>query len=460
MSVDTVIGGGTVVGPEGSFEGGVAIDGERIVAVGDESSLPDGDRRIDASGLLVCPGVVDPHVHIDEAPENRAGTYETETAAAALGGVTTVIDFAWQGGDRTAEGNSPDLLAGIDHKKTKGERAYVDHAVHGVLHRETRETLDQLAPAIDAGVTSFKLFMSTYEVGVSNGFIDEVFERLADLGAVAALHTEEPSVCERRGERLREAGHGAPTDYPDSRPDFSEAMGAAAALRMAAESGVNYYGVHTSCRQAADVIEQFRDDGSHVRAETCTHYTALDRSVHEERGHLPMIAPPLRTEDDVDAMFEALEHGTLSVVSTDHAVYHERYKTVENWWESPYGANSLQRSLPVFHQAAVVERDFPYPFLVRVMCTNPARTFGLPEKGTLAPGTDADIVLFDPNAERTISESDNASGSTFSIYDGREVTGAVEKTFVRGDLVADDGELVAEPGHGEFVKRELPEWGR
>ncbi|ADD07520.1 putative allantoinase (plasmid) [Natrialba magadii ATCC 43099] len=458
MTVDTIITGGTIVTPGSEMEASVAIDDGIITAVGAESALPRGETRIDASGLLVLPGVVDPHVHIDEVPANRAGTYETESAAAALGGVTTLIDFAWQGGDRSFEDDEASLLDGIKHKKAKGETSHVDFGLHGVLHRERPETFDELAPAIEAGVTSFKLFMSTYDVGVSNGFIDEAFRHIADLDAVGVLHTEDPTVCEQQESRLRKEGRGDPVDYPDSRPDYTEAMGAAAALRMAEEAGVKYYSVHTSCRKAAEVIEAFRTDGSRVRAETCTHYTALDRSVHEEVGNDAMIAPPLRSQADVAAMFEYLKRGTLSVVSTDHAVYHSSFKDVDQWWNSPYGANSVQRSLPVFHHEAVVERGFSYPFLVRVMCSNPARTFGMPQKGTLEPGTDADIVLFDPNKTQTIRAETNASNASTSIYEGREVAGAVDRTLVRGTVVADGDDVVSDPGHGSFVERELPDW--
>lgn len=458
MTVDTVITGGTVVTTEETFEGAIAIENGAIVAVGDESRLPEADRRVDATGMIVMPGVVDPHVHIDEVPENRAGTYAAETAAAALGGVTTVIDFAWQGGERTSGADERDLVDGIEHKKEQGSRAYVDHSVHGALHYEDGATFEQIEPAIDAGVTSFKMFMSTYEVGVSNGFINEAFAHIADLDAVAVLHTEDPSVCENMLDRLKRDGHGAPEYYPRSRPDYAEAMGAEAALRMAQEAGVKYYGIHTTCRKAAAVIDRFRDDGSRVRAETCIHYTTLDESIHEVLGNLPKIAPPIRTRDDIEAMFEYLDTGTLDVVSTDHAVYHRASKETDTWWESPYGANSLQRSLPVFHDEAINRRDRSYPFLVRVMCTNPAKIFGMPQKGTLAPGTDADIVVFDPDETETITAETNASNSTFSIYEGRTVTGRVKQTFVRGELVADDGEIVTNPGHGEFVEREIPRW--
>ncbi|MFB6192510.1 MAG: dihydroorotase family protein [Haloarculaceae archaeon] len=458
MPVDTVIAGGEIVTERSRREGSVAIDDGEIVAVGRERDLPEADERVDATGLVVMPGIVDPHVHVDEAPENRAGTMPAETAAAALGGVTTFIDFAFQGGDRLIADESKDLLDGIDHKRSKQDESYVDYGLHGVLHRETPETFEELDPAIEQGVTSFKLFMSNYEVGISNGFMVEAMEAIADRDAVVAMHTEDPSICDALTERHKREGKGAPEHYPDSRPDYSEAMAAEDAARTAVETGVKYYGVHTTCRDAAEAIGWFQEDGSNVRAETCTHYTALTRDVHEELGNRPLIAPPLRTEDDRDAMFEYLDDGTLTVVSTDHSVYHEEYKETENWWDAPFGANSIQYSLPVFHEVAVERRGHSLPFLVRVMCSNPARTFGMPRKGTLEPGTDADVVLFDPDAPDTVDETENASNSTFSIYDGWDVSGSVVRTYVRGELVADDGEIVAERGTGQFLERELPDW--
>jgi dihydropyrimidinase len=235
-------------------------------------------------------------------------------------------------------------------------------------------------------------------------------------------------------------------------------MAAEDAARMARETGVKYYGVHTTNRQSAAVLDGFQDDGSTIRAETCTHYTIFDRSHHEPMGNFPLIAPPLRTQDDIDAMFEYLDRGTLSVVSTDHVVYHPAFKRTEHWWDAPFGASGLQFSLPVFHEVAVNRRGFSYPFLVRVMCTNPAQTFGLPNKGTLEPGTDADVVVLDPTEEYTVDAADTASNDPISIYEGVDVTGTVEHTFVRGEPVVADGELVGTAGHGSFVERDLPDW--
>ncbi|UHQ98850.1 amidohydrolase family protein (plasmid) [Natrinema zhouii] len=458
MPVDTVITGGRVVTTTDVSIQSIAIDDGEIVAIGAEDSLPEANERINASGKIVMPGVVDPHVHIDEVPENRAGTYEAESAAAALGGVTTFIDFSFQGKDRANSEPGAPLIEGIRHKQSKGEDSYVDFSLHSVLRREDRETFDELEAAIDAGVTSFKMFRSTYDIGVGNGFIHEAFRHIADHDAVAALHTEDPAVCKAITDRMKREGKGNAVHYPDSRPDYAEAMAAEDAVRMAIETGVKYYGVHTSCQKAAAVIDQFQDDGSSIRAETCTHYTIFDRSRHDELGNFPLIAPPLRTADDVEAMFNYLDRGTLSVVSTDHSVYYKEFKKTDDWWDAPFGATGLQFSLPVFHEVAINRRDYSYPFLVRTMCTNPAQTFGMPQKGTLEPGTDADVVVFDPDQTKTISSANKKSNDPVTIYEDVEVNGTVMHTFVRGNQVVADGELVANPGTGEFVKREIPDW--
>jgi dihydropyrimidinase len=257
---------------------------------------------------------------------------------------------------------------------------------------------------------------------------------------------------------MRREGRGEPTDYPDSRPDHAEAMAADDAVRMAKATGNKYYGIHTSCRAVAEVLEAAQTDKSQIRGETCVHYTTLDESVYAEQGLLPMIAPPIRTPDDVEGMFDHLQRGTLDVVSTDHVAFARESKETENWWDSEYGANSVQRSLPVFHDEAVVNRGLSYPMLVRLMCSNPARIFGLTDKGTLEPGTDADFVIFDPDATQTIDATDNASEADYSIYDGREVTGRVDATYLRGECIAADGEIVGESGYGESISRIPPDW--
>ncbi|WP_136716529.1 dihydroorotase [Halorientalis salina] len=457
MTVDTLITGGQLVQPEGILETSIAIDGEEIAAVGSESDLPEADEVVDASGKLVLPGAVDVHVHLDDHFSND--TYETASKAAVLGGTTTIVDFAWQAwvGDVSLFDEESTLLEGVDRKQAKAENALVDYSLHGAITREDSAVFEELPELVDRGVTSIKMF-TAYEFGLSNGFINEVLQHAADHDLVAVFHTEDSSICEVITEQFKREDKGDPEYYPKSRPDLAEAMAADSAIRMAMAADCRYYGIHTTSRKAAEVIDAHRrDNHDMIRAETCTQYTVADDSLFEDVGLLPMAAPPLRKPDDNDAMFEHLDRGTIDVVSTDHCGFTRDQKQVYPWWEGTFGMNSLQRSLPVFHDEAVAERGFRLPFLVRKLAANPARVFGMPEKGTLEPGTHADIVVFDPDDTSPIDPEDNASMSDFSVYEGREV-GSVEKTFVRGELVADDGEIVGPPGHGEFVEREIPTW--
>lgn len=458
MSVDKALVGGTLVTAQSKFEADIGISDGEIAVIAD--AISDADQVIDVTNKYVFPGLVDPHTHIDGYYSED--TYETGTAAAALGGVTTCINFAWQAWANTGPDSisiweeDGTLLEAVSRQKTKGRDSLIDFGLHGGITRDDPDVFEELDAVMSEGVSSFKMF-TAYEQGVSNGFINRTFKQLADRDAIVVMHTEDQSVIDWLTQQLKNENKIESKWYPSSRPPYTESMAADDALRMAKDAGVKYYGFHTSCRETADVIEEHQNDGTQVRAETCTHYTALTDAVYED-GTLAIIAPPLRDDDDIDGMFDHLSDGALSVVSTDHVAFNRESKEVEYWWDCKFGANSLQQSLPVFHDVAINERGLPYPFLVRVMSTNPARTFGLPEKGTLDIGTDADLVVFDPNKEYTITAADNASRADFSIYEGRTVTGGVDKTFVRGTLVADDGEIVTDPGHGKFIHRDTVNW--
>jgi dihydropyrimidinase len=456
MPVDTVITGGTLVTAGDSFEASVAIDDGEIVAVGAERTMPEAEELVDASGKLVMPGMMDAQTHIHD--RSSIDTHETAGKAAAAGGITTYMDFSWMYVDHQPHKEPQSLMEGIRRKQNKAEgKAVVDYALHGGITDDDEAVLDELEDAHEAGVTSFKMFTGgTFPV--SYGLINLVMERLGELGGVGVFHTEEADVCDKLAERLKAEGKSAPKYFAESRPDYAEAIAADTVLRMAQKHGAKYFGIHTTSRAAADVIDRFRDDGSLVRAETCTHYTVYDKSEFDRRGNLVKIAPPLREADDVEAMFEYMDEGTLDLVSTDHCSYKREKKAVDNWWDSTSGANQLQTSFPVFYDEAVNNRGYSPSFVVSVMSKNIADIYGMPNKGTLDVGTDADIVVFDPAESHTISAEDNFSKADFSIYEGREVTGTVEQTYVRGERVYEDGEILVEPGYGEFVAREIPNW--
>jgi dihydropyrimidinase len=455
MLIDSVISGGTVVTMDSSFDGSVAVDNGRIVGVGDREQLPEARHEFDASGKLVMPGLMDAQTHVDD--RSSLDTYRTASAAAALGGITTFMDFSWMHKEHQEDNDPLTPLEGIDRKQRKAENsgAYVDYTLHAGVTREDPAALDELDDCVNAGVTSFKMFTTT----TSNGFIESVIERLSENGGVGVYHTEDASVVEHQTERAKREEKGEPWDMPPTRPDYAEAMAADDVLRMSQEHGTKYFGIHTTSRKAAKVIDRYRDDGSQVRAETCTHYTVLDKSVFHRLGTLPQLAPPIRTQDDIEAMFTYLDKGTLDLISTDHCCHKRATKeNVDNWWESPFGANQLQTSVPVFFDEVVNRRGYDPSFVVEKMATNIADTYGMPNKGTLEPGTDADIVVFNPEKTYEISASENASKADYTLYEGRMVTGWVEKTFVRGELMANNGKIVGNPDHGRFVHREVPDW--
>ena len=456
MELDTIITGGTVVTGQSMFDAAVAIDDGTVVGVGSERSLPEADRRIDATGLLVLPGVVDPHVHL--AGYNSVDSYESGTAAAAAGGVTSVVNFAWQGFQEETRDWCDDgtLTEAVDRHREKMDSVLVDAGLHPVITSEDPAVFDELPALVEAGFPSFKMF-TTDSIRLSHGFMEQLFDQFASLGAVGMVHTEDHSVCERRTQELKESP--SPTAYSASRPPHSEAMAADSAVRLALEADAKYYGVHTTSGAATDVIRSHKRDGSNVRAETCTHYTVFDERVYERLGNLAIMAPPLRDPEDIEALYDGLRDGTLTIVSSDHVAATRERKEQDDWWDSPKGVNSLQTGLSVFHDEAVIQRDFSYPDLVRLKCERPAQTFGMPMKGRIEPGADADIVLFDPDETYSVSAAENHSKADFSIYEGRELTGRVKKTLLRGKLVADNGEIVADPGHGELLARTVPRWG-
>lgn len=457
MKLDKKLVGGTLVYADRTVEAAIAINDGTIQMVGSESSMPPAQETIDVSGKIVIPGVVDPHVHVDDM--FSIDTYETATSAAALGGITTIIDFGWQAwkGDLSIFNEEGSLLDGIKRKQHKANDSLIDYSLHGAITREDERVLDELQNAVDSGITSFKMF-TTYEHGLSYGFIHTVLEKSSELGTVCVFHTEEPTVTGMLMDRFKEAGKKDPVHYPRSRPDYTEEVAAHSVATMAREVGAKYYGFHTSNKKTADILAEKRNDGSQIRAETCTHYTVLTDDIYDELENLPLIAPPIRTAEDNNTLFNHLQNGTLDVVSSDHNAYKRSSKEGNNWWDSAFGLNGLQTNFPVFYDEAINKRGFSYPFLVRTMCTNPARLFGLPNKGSLTPGTDADIVIIDPDEEYTIAAEDNASNADFSVYEGRDISGQVETTLVRGEPVVEDGKLVGTPGYGEFISREIPDW--
>jgi len=459
MDADTVLSGGRVVTPGGTIHADVVLAGERIEAVTTDSDSIDAATRLDVSGKLIFPGVVDPHVHIDgENDLLPAATerYDTGTRAAALGGVTTIIDFGWQ--DPDASGTTT-VADGIKRKQSRAAgSAFVDYSFHGVVTTEQTHLSEELEHLQAMGIPSVKLF-TAYEFGLSYGFLDSVFAELSDRGMVALVHAEDGSLCDRRAQLNRERGRGDIEGFLDSRPSTAEAMATDCGARLAIRNGCKYYQMHLSSAAAVAALRTHQSAApALIRGETCNPYVAWTDSLFDEFGFLALHAPPVRTDNDRHAIIEALDSGVLSVLSTDHSAYSTAAKTGSNWWDIPLGNNTLQYAFPVLYDELVETQGLPPASLADLTSHTPARLFGLPSKGGIAPENSADLFVFDPTQTLEITAAQNASTADYSIYDGRTVTGAITDTFVRGHHVVADGRMTDTNPVGVFVSRRPPNW--
>ncbi|MGH2406822.1 MAG: dihydropyrimidinase [Candidatus Limnocylindrales bacterium] len=454
-----LVRGGTVVTTAGSSRADVAVEGGRIVAVG--PGLGDEGREVvDASGLLVLPGVLDVHTHTRIATDEAPDRFFTDSVAAAFGGTTTFLVFntpSTGGSDATAGS----LLAGLDEwqSRTNGDAA-VDYGVSLVITSAQEDPIAELPAAIERGVPTFKAFM-VYDFGVDDRTLYRALATAGAYGGMLQVHCENAVVLEALTTRLLAAGDTAPRFHAASRPPYVEAEATSRAVALARAARAPMYAVHLSCREALDAIRAGRAEGLPVFAETCPHYLTLDDSRYDaapEEASKVVISPPLRGPGQSQALWDGLADGSLALVGTDHVP--DRVAVEKATWRASFerisnGAPGIETLLTLVYAEGVVAGRITLERMVDILATTPARMFGLRTKGAIEVGRDADIVLFDPAARRTIRQSDLHHTSDYTPYEGREVTGAVRSVAVRGQWVVRDGAFVGRRGYGRFVEREL-----
>jgi dihydropyrimidinase len=460
--VSILVKGGTVLSSTGSVAADVVVDGERITAVVAPDSWPgNADTVIDATGKYVLPGGIDGHTHM-EMPFGgtfSADTFETGTTAAAWGGTTTIVDFAVQ-----AKGTS--LLATMDkwHEKADGNCA-IDYGFHMIVSDVNEGTLKEMDACVDAGVNTFKMFMAYPGVFYStDGEILLAMQRARANGGTIMMHAENGIAIDQLVAQAIAAGRTDPVEHGLTRPPELEGEATHRAIQLAKVTGAPLYIVHLSAAQALEAVAVARNDGQNVFAETCPQYLFLsieDLARPDFEGAKFVASPPLREKSHQGALWQGLRTNDLSVVSTDHCPFcfvEQKELGRGDFSKIPNGMPGVEHRMDLIYQG-VVGGELTLPRWVEVTSTTPARMFGLyPRKGVIAPGSDADIVVYDPSAKQTLSASTHHMNVDYSAYEGLEITGRVDTVLSRGRVVVDSSGWHGAKGHGRFLSRELNQY--
>ena len=454
---DTIVKGGNVVTPAGTFTGDVGISGEKITALGVNLEGDKSTKVIDATGHHVIPGVLDVHVHL-ELPfmgAVSADDYRTGTRAGARGGVTTLIDFAIP-----YAGESLSDAADNWMKKAEG-KSLIDYTFHICITR-WNEHKDQIKGMVDRGFTTFKEFM-IYE---SEGWQSDdramfgTLEKMKEYGTMLLVHAESarvldeliarhhtPELMKKYGARL----------HPMTRPNFIEAEAIQRAVQWCEATGGQLYIVHMSTGEGADIIRAAQGRGVPVLAETCVQYLVLDDSVFErEDGHLFACCPQLKKPKDVERLWKGLKTGEVSVVSTDTCTFNREQKAMWNgdWTKIPMGMPGLETLMPLIYTRGVLGGRINLEEMCSKLSTNPAKIMGLyPRKGAIQIGADADIAIIHPKKTHKVEPSEMETNSDWSPYNGWDLAGFSRTTLSRGEVIVDDYKVVGREGRGQWLPR-------
>jgi dihydropyrimidinase len=451
--LDLLIKGGTVVSPDSSVVADVAVQRERITAVAAPGLFTDAERVIDAAGKFVIPGGIDPHVHFNMpwGPAMMQG-WDRGTTAAACGGTTTIIDFAWVQGGTSA-------LATLEKRLQEPEgKAAIDYSLHACLMGPIApSTIGEIGQFMRDGITSIKIYM-TYDWAVDDGGLYATMKATEKAGGVVEVHAENHYVCEWMKNEYIRRGQNDGRFVAETRPSWVEEEAINRASFLSQRTGCPLYIVHMSSQRGVNAVYQARNSYLPVYGETCPQYlffTNEDVATRDD-GLRYVNFPPLKGREDREGLWNGLVKGTMSTIGTDDATYpsEDREKIGRTLDSLQAGFSGVEVRVPLLYSEGVAKGKFSINRLVEITSANAAKIFGLyPRKGVIAPGSDADIVVIDPNAQRTIRLSNLHGWQDYTVYDGWDLRGVLTATVSRGKIVAEKGEYVGKQGHGIFIPR-------
>jgi dihydropyrimidinase len=452
-----LIHNGTVVTARETISADVLIDGERIAEVRHGIPRESAATLIDATGLYVMPGGIDVHTHLDMpfGGTTSSDDFETGTRAAAFGGTTTIVDFAIQ-----ARGTRMRDALDTWWKKAEG-KACIDYGLHMIVTDLGNAGLEDMDELVDEGVASFKLFMAYPSVlMVDDATIFKSLARTAKNGALICMHAENGSVIDVLIARALAEGKTAPIYHALTRPPLMEAEAVHRAIAMAEIAGAPVYIVHLSSELALNQVREARDRGVPVFAETCPQYLLLSIEELERpnfEGAKFVFTPPLRPKHNLPKLWDGLKQDHLQVVSTDHCPFcFEDQKVLgkDDFTRIPNGGPGIENRLQLIYHYGVNESKLTLNRFVELTSTSPAKIFGMyPKKGEIAEGSDADIVLWDPQASHIITAKTHHMRVDYSMFEGYEVQGNARTVLSRGEVIVDTGNFLGKPGRGNYLKR-------
>lgn len=452
---DLLIKNGILVTPSSVFPADLGVKNGKIVAVGADLD-GEADQVVDAAGKLVLPGAIDVHTHLAMPFGGTVSSddYLAGTRAAACGGVTTVFDYAKQVAGRG-------MVECVEERRQMAESvACVDYAFHCIITSlNGGSLLDEYPAAIDYGITSIKCF-TVYKkenMMVTDGEIVRLLEKGKETGMMTNVHCENPDVIDLNIERFLAQGKTSAWYHYLSRPEYVEAEADKRVVHWARALKAPVYIVHLADKEGLDEVIRAKEEGVPVYAETCPQYLNFTCEVYKRSdGRNFVCSPPMKGQESQDALWAAIRNGFIDTVATDHCPFqsYEKDWGKDNFTKIPNGCSGLENLYPYMLSKAN-EGAITFQKAVELCCANPARIFGCPTKGGLEVGKDADIVIYDPHKEFTITQSAMHSDSDHTIWEGVELHGYPVQTYSRGKLVYDNGTFTGTPGWGTYLRREL-----
>ena len=447
--MDLIIKNGTIVSPTATFKADVCVDNGKIVAITADAGT-NADKVADVSGKMVLPGAIDAHTHLAMPFGGTISSddYYAGTRAAACGGTTTVFDFILQDfGETMVDAiKRRDALCAPD--------AAVDYAFHVAVKDVSNGLIDTIEDAVNYGVSSFKVFM-VYDFGVTDGVFYKVLEKAKSCGAMISVHAENKQLIDVLTERYLSEGKTSAWYHYMSRPEFVEGEADIRAIQLAKSLDSKLYIVHLANKEGVQAVERARNEGYQIYAETCPQYLEFTSEVYKRAdGRNFVCSPPMKGEESRLALWEAIKKGLITTIATDHCPFqsYEKDWGKDDFTKIPNGCAGIENMYPYMLSAAN-EGEITFNKAVELCSYNPAKIFGCDAKGAIEVGKDADIVIYDPTKDFTITNDKMHSDCDHTIWEGIKVKGYPEATYSRGKLVFKDGEFLGERGWGKFIKR-------